>query len=109
MANDRMDQINKLVKREIAVILQRLFPDNIITVTDVKISKDLSFGKVWITGTGDDDELLKLCKREAKSIRQELSQKLVMRRIPYIQLMSDKTEKEADKIEKILNQIKSEE
>lgn len=108
MANDRMDQINKLVKKEIAVILQRLFPDHIITVTQVNVSKDLSYGKVWISSTGDDEEFLKLCKREAKEIRKELSSKLVLRRVPYIQFVLDKTEKEASKIEKIFNQLKDE-
>jgi len=105
MANDRMDQVDKLIKKEIAVVLQRLFPDFIVAVTQVKVAKDLSFSKIWITGTGDTEELLKLVKREAKEIRQELAKKLVLRRIPYLQFMLDNTEVEADKIEKIFKQI----
>lgn len=108
MANDRMDQIDELIKREVANILQRYFPDYFVTVTQVKIAKDLSFGKIWITGTGDNEELLKLCKREAKEIRKDLSQKIVLRKVPYIQFMADNTEKEADKIENILKQVKEE-
>jgi len=107
MANDRMDKIDELVKREVAIILQRLFPDSIIAVTQVKVSKDLGFSKIWITSKENDEELLKLCKQEAKKIRQELSQKLVLRQIPYIQFVLDRTEKEADKIEKLFSQIKS--
>ena len=109
MANDRMDQIDELVKREISVILQILFPDFIITVTQVKVSKDLGFSKVWISSNGDDTELLKLCKREAKEIRQKLAKKVVLRRVPYIQFVLDQTEKEADKIEKLFDKIKEEE
>lgn len=106
MANKRMDKIDELVKREIAVILQRLFPDFITTVTQVKISKDLSFGKIWISSSGDDEELVNLCKHEAKAIRQKLAHNLVLRRVPYIQFVLDRTEKEADKIENLIKETK---
>lgn len=109
MANDRMDKIDELVKREVAVILQMLFPDYIITVTQVKVSKDLSFSKIWISSNGDDIELLKLCKLEAKEIRQKLAKNVVLRRVPYIQFVLDQTEKEADKIERLISDIKKEE
>jgi ribosome-binding factor A len=106
MANDRMDQVDKLVKKDVAVILQRLFPEYIVAVTQVKVSKDLSFSKIWIAGSGDTEELLKLVKREAKEIRRELAKKLVLRRIPYLQFILDNTELEADKIEKLFLEIK---
>lgn len=109
MANDRMDQIDKLIKKEVAAILQRLFPEFIITVTQVKVSKDLSYSKIWVSGTGDDEEFLKLCKHEAKEIRRELASKVVLRRVPYLQFVLDGTEKEASKIEKIFNEIKKDE
>lgn len=106
MANDRMDKIDELVKRDIAHILQRLFPDFIITVTQVKVSKDLAFSKIWISSTRDDQELLKLCKHEAKEIRKELAKKVVLRRVPYLQFVLDNTAKEAENIEKLIKETK---
>lgn len=108
MANDRMDQVDKLIKKEIAVVLQRLFTQHLVTVTQVKVANDLSFAKIWITGTGDTNELLKLVKHEAKEIRQVLAKKLVLRRTPYLQFMLDNTEVEADKIENIFKSIHKE-
>ena len=106
--SERMPQVDELVKQEIAKIILRLFPDEFVTVTQVHVTKDLAFAKVWVSSFKDINTVVKKCESKAKEIRQILSGKLSLRRVPSLHFVPDETEEKADKIEKMLNEIKKE-
>lgn len=105
MANERMHKIDELIKNNISVVLQRLFPDEIISVTQTHVSKDLSFAKIWISSIKDIDKNVRICQNHAREIQYELSQKLTIRKIPKLYFVADKTEEKAQKIDDLLNQL----
>jgi ribosome-binding factor A len=109
MVTPRMQKFDELIKRELSREIQALFPDSFISITQVHVSKDLSFAKVWLSSTKDIDQLVKEVRFEAANIRKNLSQKIVARRVPSLYFVSDKTEEHAQKIENLLSKIKSDE
>lgn len=105
---NRMDQIDKLIKQEISKEIQEIFYGSIISVTQVNVSKDLAYAKVWVSGVNIDN-LAKKCQENAPMIRQHLAKKLVLRKVPKLHFVEDLTEDKATKIERILENIDKEE
>ena len=60
MANYRGGRINEEVKREISNIIRNEIKDPrltaMVSVTDVKVTKDLRYAKVFVSIFGKDDE-----------------------------------------------------
>lgn len=82
-----------------------------VTVTDVEVSNDHSFAKVYVTFLGKDarnEAGLKALNRAKGFIRSELSKRLSIRRTPELSFYIDKTEEQGKHIEEILNQINQE-
>ena len=55
----RQDKIQALLKEEISNILRREFADprlGFVTITDVEVSPDISFAKVFVSIFGKDEE-----------------------------------------------------
>lgn len=102
-----MQKFDELVKRELSKEIQLLFPDSFISITQVHVSKDLSFAKIWLTTpTKDIDEMVKQVQAKRSDIRRNLSQKIIARKVPNLYFVSDKTEEHAQKIENLLSEIK---
>lgn len=106
MVTNRMEKIDELVKNEISSILRVTFPDEFISVTQVHVSKDLSFAKVWVSSIKDIDETVKRCKKINKQVKDELAHKIELRKVPNLYFVPDKTEIEASKIEKLIKESK---
>lgn len=106
MAKDRMNQINELIKQEVAREIFSFFPDEIISVTQVSVSRDLAHARIWISSTKNIDEAVKKCNHSSKEMRKELAERIIIRRMPELYFVPDKTEEEADKLEKIFKEIK---
>lgn len=55
----RADRVSQELKKEIAVILQQEVKDpriGMVTVSDVEISRDLAYAKIFVTFLFDEDE-----------------------------------------------------
>lgn len=107
MVTTRMQKFDELVQREIAKELLSIFPDQIVSVTQVHASKDLSFAKVWLSSPKEIDQIVKIARSKAPEIRKILSQRIIARRVPSLYFVSDKTEEHAQKIDNLLRDIKS--
>ena len=101
-----MDKINELVKHEVATELQMLFPEQIISVTDVDVSRDLSFAKVLVSTIDDTENAVKEFQHIAGDIQKALSQKLILRRVPKLRFYADNSSREVEKIEKLIKETK---
>lgn len=109
MPTNRMQKFDELITRELAIELQSRFPDKIFSLTQVHVSKDLSFAKVWVSSVFEPEELVSSFKAEAKEIRSVLAKKIVARRVPSLYFVTDMTEEKAQKIENLISEIKNSE
>jgi ribosome-binding factor A len=101
-----MQQFDKLIMKEVSAELLMRFPDRILSITQVHVSKDLSFAKIWLSADSKIDDLVKSVQEESKAIRKVLSKNVVARRVPSLYFVADKTEEKAQHIEQILAKIK---
>ncbi len=81
-----------------------------VTITDVKVSNDLSYAKVYFTVLDDSkkDITLKALKEASGFIRHELRDRIEIRQIPELTFVYDESINEAQKIEDILDKLKEE-
>lgn len=80
---------------------------NFVTITDVKVSSDLGFAKVYFTVLDDDkkDITLKALKEASGFIRHELRSRVDIRQIPELTFVYDESLVEAKKIEDIIEKL----
>ena len=81
-----------------------------VTITDVKVSNDLSYAKVYFTVLDDSkkDITLKALKEASGFIRHKLRDRIEIRQIPELTFVYDESINEAQKIEDILDKLKEE-
>lgn len=91
MPANRIDKISEEVKREISRIIQQEIKDprlpDMVSVTHVKVTKDLKYATVHISVLGDEEKKRKaiLALRSAAGfIRHELGQNLLLRALPEL-------------------------
>jgi len=87
----RIEQVNKLLRREISDLLQRQVKDprlgNFVAITEVSTSSDLRRAKVFISYIGDKEEkaeILPVLVGASGFFRNELAKRLKLRRIPEL-------------------------
>lgn len=91
MSVNRIDKISEEVKREIGRIIQREIKDprlpDMVSVTHVKVTKDLKYATVYVSVLGEDDKKKKALlalKSAAGFIRHELGQNILIRSLPEL-------------------------
>jgi ribosome-binding factor A len=98
---------DELILREVSEELRQIFPDQIISVTQVHVSKDLAFAKIWVSSIHNIEDIVKTCNLEGKNMRKRLSERIVARKVPRLYFVSDLTEEKAQRIDELFNQLKS--
>ena len=107
---NRVDRINELIRTSIAEIVSReidLPPGVFATITKVDTSRDLRYAKVFVSIFPEKKfgRTLEFLQKKMYLIQGLLNKKLVMKPLPRIELVADRTEAEADKIEKLLKKL----
>jgi ribosome-binding factor A len=107
----RIDRINELIKNTLAQVVQEEaeIPIGVfLTVTKVDTSKDLRYAKVFVSVFPERKfgETLRHLEKRIYLIQGKLNKALVMKPLPRIEFVSDRTEVEADKIEKVLKDLR---
>ncbi len=113
----RIDRINKQLGIEISSIISKEFSNwrgankYMITITYVKCDRDIMEAKIGIsvlpknyTGTA----LLEL-KKNTKNIATKLKKRIKIRKIPHLHWEVDKTERQAQELDDVLEEIKNQE
>ena len=108
MVTNRMQKFDELILQELSKELLSRFPDNIFSLTQVHVSKDLSFAKVWVSSIKDPTLLVKEFNDISKDLRKELSVKVIARRVPAIHFVVDDTEEKAEKIDNLFRELDKE-
>ncbi len=103
----RLEKINELIRQEIGKIIlenEEFAPGVLATIMSVKISEDILHANVLIScyPTKAGEKVLETLDRHIFGLQQELNKKLKMHPVPKIRFVLDKTESEAQEIEKIM-------
>ena len=106
----KIDRLNNLFLEEISKILRTEIKDeriSFVTITDVKITNDLSFAKVYVTVLNDKerDNIIKLLNKASNFIERELSRRIDIRKMPDITFVYDESLEYAANIENIIESI----
>lgn len=111
MYSIRQNKVSRLIQKELASFFQQqsreLFRGKMISVTVVRVSKDMSVAKVYLSifPSPDADVTLELIKQLSGQIRGELGRKVgkQLRVIPELSFYLDDSLDYIDHIEKVLN------
>ena len=106
----RMQKVQDLLHKEIAHLILTSVNNPIIsksvTISGVKVSKDLRYCDVYFTTFNEDiDKVQSDLDRATKYIRLELSKKVYLKRIPSIKFIYDKSIESSQKIDALINNI----
>ena len=108
--SNRIVRINELVQREISDILrQRHAAEAVsITVSEVRVAPDLRDGRVFVAILGDADavaERFRWLQRKAPEIREELAKRIVLKFLPRLTYVLDKSSDRVARLLKAMDQI----
>lgn len=113
MPINRVDRLNSLLKEVISDIIRRRVKNpavsELITVTQVKITKDLRHAKVYVSVIGDEKtkkETLEGLDKGKGFIAVQASKEVVMRFFPSLTFYLDDSVDKHMRIENILSEIK---
>lgn len=113
MSSTRQLKYAGLIRKDLSEIFQRdakhWFGKAFITVTEVKVSPDLGFAKVYLSLMLVDDKkaFMELLDSRKKELRKALGNKIgkQVRIVPEIAFVLDETELQAQRIEDILSNL----
>lgn len=109
----KLDRINTSFVEKISEILHDDIKDktiSLVTITDARVTNDLSFVKVYFTTLNDDKKSVLLALNKAKKyIRSKLCEKMDIRKMPEINFVYDESIEYGKKIEDIIERISSNE
>jgi ribosome-binding factor A len=115
MASNRPERVGEAIRDELSTLLARDVHDpgiGFITLTTVKVAPDLQLARVYYTSMGDEKALRETAKalgRATPFLRRQVAQRLRLRRAPELQFFYDETIARQDRIERILQDLKTEE
>ena len=105
----RTERVRHQLQREIAMILQREIKDprvSMVTVSDVEVSRDLAYAKVFVTFFQDDPEqikqALKVLNEASGFIRSLLGKRIKARIVPQLKFQHDASLNEGIRMGKLV-------
>ena len=109
----RSDRVAQEIQKEIAVILQREVKDpriGMVTVSDVEVSSDLAYAKVFVTFLFDHDEQaitqgMKGLEKAASYIRTLLGKTMRLRIVPEIRFIYDESLVEGMRMSNLVSNV----
>ena len=105
MNDSRIKQVNALIQSKLSVVIQDYIDDEIVSVTRVDTSSDLTHSKIHISVLTDNADVVTLLNRNSKDIRKELSSSLKLRATPMLHFVLDLNENYAENIDKLIKNI----
>jgi len=106
----RSERVAGLLRRQLPVLLRDLIKDPRVaklTVTDVVVSRDLSYADVYVMAADSEkcNELLKGLKSATGFLHRELKTRLTMRAVPELRFNYDRAADDGARIDFLLNQV----
>ncbi len=73
-----------------------------LTVTDVEVSSDHSYCKIYVSFFVNQEQNLQKLNKVKGFVRSQLAKRIHLRRVPEISFVLDKSQQNAERIEKLL-------
>jgi ribosome-binding factor A len=112
--NSRPERVADQIRAEVAQLIAREVHDpgvGFVTITRVRVTPDLQLARVYYTALGDEKargETARAMGRAAPFLRRQVGQRLRLRRVPELEFFYDESVAHQDRIEQILQELKSE-
>ena len=108
----KIDRLNNIFVEEISKIIHSEIKDKevgFVTITDARITNDLSFAKIYITTLSDNREkVLTTLNKASGFIRTTLCDRVKIRKMPEIHFVYDESIEYGKKIDDIIERINNE-
>ena len=110
----RLAKIEAMMLKEISNIISFELKDphiGFITISEVRVTSDLSYAKVYVSFLGKkerNEKGLKTLNKAKGFIKSELAKNLSLRKIPELTFVLDESLEKARRIEDIIERIKTE-
>lgn len=109
----RIERVASMVKREVSLMLLNGIKDDrvgagMVSVTDVIVSGDLQHTKIFVSIYGTDEakaETMEGLKSATSYVRNQLGQRVQLRRTPEVVFLEDHSLERGDKMLILLNQL----
>ena len=108
----RPEKVARLMRREVAEVLQQKLRDPrvsaMVSVTDVEVTQDLSFARVFVSILGSPAEresTLEALSHAAGFVRHELGLRLGLREVPEVRFVHDESLERGARVEDLLKRI----
>lgn len=102
--SQRIEKINELIKQELSLLFLVDFPGEIITINFLHTAADMSLTKVYVSVASEHQSVYGNIKKKEGEYRKALADKLVLRRVPKIEIIKDEMQGSIDRIESILKE-----
>lgn len=111
MSTLRITKVNEQLRKLLGEIMERelsLKPGVIMTIAKIDTSPDLRYTRMFISVFPESEThyVSETLKKELAGIQKKLYSKLYMRPMPKLSFQIDTTAQEADKVEKLLLELK---
>lgn len=110
----RTERLNKVIKQEISDLLEREIDDprlnNLISVTEVSISPDFKYAKVFVSVLGnekDKTDMLTGFNAASGFLRRKLSSRLRLKRAPHVSFYCDDSIERGARVSNLFEQVNS--
>ena len=108
----KIDRLNNMFVEEISKIIHEEIKNKdvgFVTITDARITNDLSFAKIYITTLDNNREkVLNALNKSSGFIRSLLCDRVKIRKMPEIHFVYDESIEYGKKIEDIIERINNE-
>jgi ribosome-binding factor A len=108
----RIERVNTLIKREISELIQRELRDprldEFVSVTEVAVSPDLRYARIYISSMGGQEkeaQILGALNSAAGFLRTELSKRIRLRRMPELHFLWDNSIEKGDRILRLIDEL----
>jgi len=111
-APDRIARVNEILKREIALILEKesiSIPNVLISVTKVQCSSSLKNATVYVSiyggGNTAEEHALHLLESKRTLIQRLIAKTVILKYTPVLRFVSDKNLEEGDRVLGLLRDL----
>ncbi len=109
----RIERVASMIKREVSLMLVNGIKDDrvgagMVSVTEVIVSGDLQHTKIFVSIYGTDEakaETMEGLKSATSYVRNQLGQRMQLRRTPEVTFLEDRSLERGDKMLILLNQL----
>lgn len=112
MANHNIARLTEDVKREISTAMTQLkdkhVANGLVTVTDVEITNDLSYCKVYVSALGGSEkteEAVNALQKAEGFFKRRINARIKMRKMPEITFVADNSLDYYEKINNIITKL----